>query len=195
MTKILFIAFFTVAVVSGVRAQDVAKKKAGWGVKTGLNFSNLRIENGVNSEGKTGLVFGTFFRIRTGKMFQLQPEFLYSSMGGEVNDGNGTGKVRLNYFSIAPLARYQWNNKLAFVAGPQVDMLIQAKRKSGANQISKVTANYKEASFNVSGGAEYWPSHCCGISARYIYGINNVNAAGSMEMKNQGVQLTAAVKF
>lgn len=195
MKKIFLFALISAATFISVHAQNTTKKKAGWGVKTGINLSNLRVENGNNSDWKTGLVVGTFFRIAAGKSFQIQPELLYSSMGGEVTDANGTGKVRLNYFSIPVLAKYQWKKKLAFVAGPQLDMLIQAKRKSNGNEISKVTANYKEASFGVTGGFEFWPAHCIGLSTRYIYGLSNVNAVGLTDMKNQGVQLAVAVKL
>lgn len=196
MKKISFFILLTLVAAAAVQAQKTAAgKKLNWGIKTGINVSNLRVENGINSDWKTGLAIGTFFRINAGKKFQIQPEFLYSSMGGEVSDGNGTGKIRLNYFSIPVLAKYQWKNKLAIIAGPQIDMLIQAKRKSSTDQLSKVTANYKESSFNVTAGFEYWPSNCFGFSTRYIYGLNNVNAVGTTEMKNQGIQLMAAIKL
>lgn len=196
MKKISIFLLLAFAVASSLNAQTkTTSKKPNWGLKTGINFSNLRVENGTDADWKTGLVFGAFFKIRAGQNFQIQPEFLYSSMGGEITSGSNTGKLRLNYFSIPVMARYQWKPKLALLAGPQIDMLIQAKRKTINNSLLKETNNYKESSFNITAGFEYWPSHCLGLSTRYIYGLSNVAAVGATPLKNQGVQLTAAVKL
>ena len=196
MKKISFLILLSFACATLLNAQKkLTSKKLNWGAKIGVNSSNLRMENGEDSKWKQGLAAGFFFQFNVTKNWQIQPEVLYSSMGGEVNDANGNGNIRLNYFSLPVLAKYNWKTKLAFIAGPQIDMLIQAKRKSSNSQLTKVTNSYNESSFNVTGGLEYWPWHCLGISTRYIYGLSKVNTSGTSEIKNQGVQFTAAVKF
>ncbi|HZH67532.1 MAG TPA: porin family protein [Flavisolibacter sp.] len=204
MKKISFFILMTALVAATVQAQNsMIKKKGNWGIKTGLNLSNIRTEDGPDSDWKTGLAAGVFFTIKAGSKFSIQPEFLYSSMGGKnvVNNLGNTGfditgsSLRLNYFSLPLLAKFQVKNRFAVVAGPQVDVLIMAKTKSSTNQFSKVTDNYRENSFNATAGFELWPSHCFGLTARYIYGLNNIAATGIANLKNQGVQIMAAVKL
>lgn len=197
-----FILLATIATVTA-QAQQLTPKKLVWGIKTGINFSNVRVEDGLDSDWKTGLAVGAFFIFTCHDKFSIQPEFLYSSMGGRELAGNGGSSLRLNYFSIPVLARFQVKNKLAIVAGPQIDILIQAKTKSISNQFDKVTDNYREYSFNGTAGFEFWPTHCFGMSARYIYGFTNLtpkslNTTGGNilpNIKNQGVQITAALKL
>lgn len=196
-----FILLITATAIS-VHAQKLTAKKLAWGFKTGINYSNLRVEDGTAYDWKTGLVVGAFFKIRGSHTFSLQPEFLYSSMGGKTGTGNSETKLRLNYFSIPVLAKYKVAEKLAVVAGPQIDILIGAKTKNKSNMFTGVSDNYREYSFNATGGVEFWPSHCFGLSVRYIYGLTNINPASStttgtnaQNSKNQGVQLTAAIKL
>jgi len=194
MKKFYFLILFASVFTNTVQAQNTTAKKLNWGYKIGINGSNLRIEDGADANWKTGLATGLFFNIKLANKLSLQPEVLYSSMGAR-NVVNGSGSLRLNYFSLPVMAKYKVCKNFSVLAGPQMDMLIQAKTKSSSNQLSKVTNDYNESSFNLTGGAEYWPVHCFGFSARYIYGLNDVAGFDRIEMKNQGVQLMAAVKF
>ena len=195
MKKISFFILIIILVATAQAQNGATNKKPNWGIKTGVNISNIRAENGTDSDWKGGLATGVFFTIKAGNKFSIQPEFLYSSMGGRDNATNSESSLRLNYFSLPVLARYQLKNKLAIVAGPQVDVLIQAKAKNSNNQFSKVTDNYKENSFYGTAGFELWPAHCFGLTARYMYGFNNIAATGTSELKNQGFQIMAAVKL
>jgi hypothetical protein len=196
MKKITFSILMTALVAFSVQAQNsTVKKKSAWGIKTGLNISNIRMEEGPDSDWKTGLATGVFFNINAGNSFSIQPEFLYSSMGGKNVGANSEGSLRLNYFSLPVLAKFKVKNKFAVVAGPQVDVLIMAKTKSSSNQFTKVTESYRENSFNGTAGFEFWPVHCFGLTARYIYGFNNIAASDAAKLKNQGVQIMAAVKL
>lgn len=195
MKKISFFILMTALVATTIQAQNSAtKKKAGWGLKTGLNVSNLRIKNSEGSDWKTGLAAGVFFTIKAGNKFSIQPEFLYSSMGGKNVSANSESSLRLNYFSLPVLAKFQIKNCFAVVAGPQVDVLNQAKTKSSSNQFTKVTDSYKENSYYATAGFEFWPAHCFGLTARYLHGVNNI-AVGATELKNQGIQIMAAIKL
>lgn len=181
------------ALIFGVSAQTTAKKIS-WGFKLGINGSNIRVENGTNSDWKTGLVTGVFASIRAGNSFSIQPEFLYSSMGGRNLQSTEETSLRLNYFSIPILAKYRITNKFSVFAGPQIDVMIIGKSKDNTG-FGEVTNDYKENSFNATGGVEFWPTKCLGFSARYIYGVNNILETDVVKWKNQGVQLSAAVKL
>ena len=193
MKKFFFIPILSLITIVS-QAQDYGSKKFNWGYKIGINVSNLRLENAADYDWKTGLATGLFFNIKLTNKLSLQPEALYSSMGAR-NVINNSGSLRLNYFSLPVMAKYKISKDFSVLAGPQIDMLILAKAKSTTNSFTKVTNDYKENSFNLTGGAEYWPVHCFGFSVRYLYGLNNVTPTSGDETKNHGVQLMAAVKF
>jgi hypothetical protein len=195
MKKILFSALLMMSFLPLVMAQNnTTAKKFSWGYKIGLNASNIRLEDAADTDWKTGLVTGLFFTIKTGEKLSLQPELLYSSMGGR-NALESNSSLRLNYFSIPLLAKYQVCKKWNVIAGPQIDMMIQAKEKNSSNQFTKLTKDFKESSFNVTAGAEFSPLHCTAFALRYIYGFTNIAEFSTMKMKNQAIQLTAAIKF
>lgn len=192
MKRFLFTPM-VICIAIASQAQNNTSKKLDWGYKLGINGSNLRVENAADFNWKTGLATGLFFNIKLRSKLSLQPEALYSSMGAK-NVIDGSGSLRLNYFSLPVMAKYTVCKNLSVIAGPQIDMLIQAKTKSINNSFTKVTDDYNESSFNLTGGVEYWPAHCFGFSGRYIYGLSDVTPGGS-EIKNQAVQIMAAVKF
>lgn len=196
MKKISFVLFLfaTISFASFAQSNTTAKRFSA-GFKIGLNGSNIRLENGENSDWKTGLVTGLFFNIKTSDKLSLQPELLYSSMGGRQVLEPNNSSLRLNYFSIPLMVKYRASNKLSLLAGPQIDMLIQAKSKNSDSQFAKLTDDFNESSFNLTGGVEFMPLKCMGFTLRYIYGLSNVAEEGAMEMKNQGVQLTTSIKF
>jgi hypothetical protein len=65
--------------------------------------------------------------------------------------------------------------------------------------VIKSTNNFNEQSFNLTGGVEFFPGKCLGLSARYIHGLSNAwntsSPANTVEFRNQGVQLTAAIRL
>lgn len=205
-TAFLFLLFTVCA--AAVSAQS--KTKGGWGFKLGANAANIRVEDAEDSRWKTGLAAGLFFKFNINNGFAIQPEFLYSSMGGKevpnttnAVDGTVTGSsLRLNYFSIPLLLKWK-AGPVAVVAGPQLDLLIKGNFKNNNNNFTSNTEGYTETSFNGTAGLEFWPTHCLGLTARYIYGFSNinpetVNATGGNAMtslRNQGVQLTLGVKL
>lgn len=193
MKKVFLFVFSATLVAAVSNAQDAVKKKAGWGFVLGLNGSNLTGTNEAYSNWKTGLVAGFFVKIHLANQWSLQPELLYSSMGGKDNSGSDNS-LRLNYFSLPVMVHYKLCQNFSVLAGPQIDVMITAKSKSGGS-FAKVSDSYREDSYNLTGGVAYWPVHCFGLQARYVYGLNNISETSGMDRKNQGVQLTAAVKL
>ena len=68
--------------------QSTDKQKTSFGIKTGVNVSNLNLSGNssdlIKSDFRTGFVAGAFVNVPIRKFhISLQPEFLYSSMGGD----------------------------------------------------------------------------------------------------------------
>jgi len=198
MRKIFF--FLLISALTFTTSAQTAKSRCNWGLKSGLNISTLRTDANSENDWKTGLVLGAYFKFKAGNNFMIQPEFLYSSLGGRLATiGSGETRYRLNYFSIPVLANIKIAKNISVVAGPEADFLIQAKRGNDGNY-SKSTGDFRDASFGLTGGFEFWPIQQVGFSARYHHGFSNVadDESGSlrnMELKNQAVQLTVAVRL
>lgn len=201
MRKICILLFLAALVSTGSQAQTTKKSRLGWGIKTGLNASKLNAATSTmwDEDWKTGFVFGAFFNINAGSKFSIQPEFLYSSMGGNLTSPLYSEKHRLNYFSIPVLAKFNIGKGWSVVAGPQIDMLISAKTGNSNGVTIKSTNNFNEESFNLTGGLEFFPGKCFGLSARYIHGLSDVRindgTLNAVQFRNQGVQLTAAIRL
>ena len=196
MRSRLFLLFITLLSTIAAQAQkQEVRKRPDWGIKTGVNFSTLMMDESDNRSRtwRTGFAAGFFFRIKAGSDIYIQPEFLFSSMGGNFTDAINT-TYRINYFSVPLLVKYHIKNKLAIVAGPQADILFQAREMTSRLMSERITANYKDYSINATAGIEYWPFNDIGLSARYIHGLTDITKdPGSV--KNQGVQVTLAVKL
>ena len=70
--------------------QSTDKQKTSFGIKTGINVSKLNLNGNssdlINSDYRTGFVAGAFVNIPIRKFpISVQPEFLYSSMGGDLS--------------------------------------------------------------------------------------------------------------
>jgi hypothetical protein len=75
------------------------------GLVAGANYSNLRIgENtgGLDTKARWGFAGGIFLGFPLGNKLTLQPEFLYSEMGGKVTTGNVATdfEQKLGYISV-----------------------------------------------------------------------------------------------
>ena len=194
--------FFTIFIISIFSTSGVFSQKkirSSLGIKSGINFSTLRLDGSGSgawkTAWKTGLVAGGFVNVQISNRFAIQPEFIYSSMGGHlVSSGLGTDRYRLNYFSIPILAKIKICKHAAAVVGPQVDILIQAKKYTSAGYY-KVTDNYKDHDFLVTGGLEYWPLKFLSLTGRYMYGLCDIDPGILLSMKNQGVQITVGIKL
>src|SRR5687767_12474875 len=82
--------FFVISL--SVSSQTTNKQKVSIGIKSGINFSNFKLDgnipNGMTSDFRTGFVAGAFVTFPVGESpFSIQPEFLYSSMGGDLKNG------------------------------------------------------------------------------------------------------------
>ena len=194
----------------GLLAQNkkMNKIKLGLGAKTGINLTHFRINNlqddpypGYNSKYRTGFVLGGFVMIPVYHKFSIQPEFLYSSMGGDywTNPTTTTGyqhvRARYNYFSIPVLAKYNFYKKFTVVAGPQFDQLIAA-RETTSSGVYKASDYLKDNDVLLAAGLEYWPCGHFVFQLKYMRGFNDVDTrANGVRYYNEGIQATFGIKF
>ncbi len=182
-------------------SQSSEKEKISIGAKTGLNISKLNLNGksaGVtSSDYRTGFVAGAFVNIPVKKLpFSIQPEFLYSSMGGDLtNERHENQNLRFNYFSIPILIKYRITKKWTAFAGPQFDAIIYGKENNKFGEFD-VTSNVEEFDVYATAGLEVWLARDVVLNARYMHGFYEVYTnAPDMTMNNRGFQLTLGLRF
>lgn len=175
MRSTLVIGLALLLFYSFPKAQAQAEPSVRFGLRAGINFSNLKFTNGpetgTGGSWKEGLSLGGLMVVPVSKRFYLQQEYLYSEIGGEVE---GTDRTYVfQYFSLPLFLRWELSRKLAFMAGPQFGLLINAKEDSA--KIPSDQIHMEERSLGLTLGAEYGLFKSFGITARYMLGLNNVD--------------------
>jgi len=193
---LLVITLLSAGIVSAQTTTKSGKKRWGhFGLKTGVNFSTLRLEGietaNVNAEGKAGFVFGGFEKIPLNEQFDLQFEFVYSAMGGTISTGIGASALyKLNYFSFPMLLKYSFFDGVKLIGGPQLDFIVKAKREAGG-YVKNFTDNVNSTSVAITFGAEKWFGNFIVLQCRYISGINDANKnSTTFQYINKGIQAT-----
>ncbi len=194
----------TVFIVISSFAQTPAtaeKQKVSLGIKTGMNLSKMRLNGKIpgllESDYRRGFVAGAYLNFPFGKSpISFQPEFLYSSMGGDIqNEYHQKQNIRLNYFSLPLLLKYRFTKKLGAFAGPQIDAIIYAREENDLG-VFNITKQVDEFDGLVTGGLEWWPWNNIVVGARYMHGFKRVYTRDpEITMNNRGFQFTIGLKF
>lgn len=130
----------------------------------------------------------------TGDLF-FQSEYLYSQTGGEAKSNNTVYK--LNYFSLPVLLKYQLHEKFSLMAGPQFDLLINAKKTVNGSS-TDITHDTEERSLTATAGMEFQLLPSLSVCARYMHGLNHIGIgqrSAIQEFKFEMLQVTACVRF
>jgi Outer membrane protein beta-barrel domain len=179
--RIMF-ALLIITTVQQVRAQET-KNGAKFGVKGGVNFSNLYTEDVSDENVLVGYHVGLTAKLPITDFLSIQPELLYATKGAELTYNNafatGTAKFALNYIEIPLLAVINVNKNINIHAGPYVAFLIDGKVTNQSNvnafnfedNLSKDDFNRFDAGLSIGAGVDV-ESFSFGV--RYNYGLQKV---------------------
>lgn len=161
-----------------------------WGVKGGLNLSNV-----TNSDGKMkpSIYVGAFAEFGVNDWLGIQPEVVYSRQG----TADGDLKLRFNYLNIPVMAKFYVLDQLSVETGPQFGILLNAKMKNKVDG-KNVTADVDGAkNFDVSWGigASYRFLSNFDATLRYNIGLTKVFDTGTDTPKNGVLQLGVGYRF
>ena len=119
---------------SGIKAQENAAK---FGIKGGVNFSNLYTEDVDDNNVLTGFNVGVFAKLPITNSIAIQPESYYTTKGAEVIYNNafvdGTGRFKLNYIEIPVLLVVNLTENFNFQVGPYASYLVSGKTTNESN--------------------------------------------------------------
>ena len=168
--KILFLSLLSLCLFTGIKAQTHTE----FGIKGGVNFADLKIEDGADLDMNTSLHLGVLGHIHLTKYFALQPELYYSGQGAK-NKASDI-KTNLSYINLPLLGQFMTGSGFRLQTGPQVGFLMTAKNKNGSD--TDVKDNFKKIDFSWVFGASYLLESGIGFDARYNHGISNINDGG-----------------
>jgi len=176
--------FLILGTVSIVNAQVNVAKSGGvnFGIKGGLNISNLYTKE-VDDENKLlGFNAGFFAELPLTSFVSLQPELNVTTKGAENTYDNlfniETRKFRLTYIEAPLLLRANITNNFNLHFGPYVAYLINAKITREISDGSTSNQDLNEDDLNrfdvgLAGGLGFQFGGF-GIGARYNYGLTTV---------------------
>lgn len=159
------------AVVAFLFTNASAQVPVGFGVKAGMNSTNLKFSGdgfNFNPDSKIGFYAGLLADIGVSTNFSVQPEAMYALMGAK----SGSDKLNLSYVNVPVLLKYKTQG-LSLVAGPQIGLLVSAKEDDGSNN-TDVKDEFKSTDFGILIGAGYTTLSGFGFDARYQFGVSNI---------------------
>lgn len=168
MKKTILLSFAVIAVNIAI-SQSVH-----YGIKGGLNLSNLTYKANSSLDYKVGFHAGVLAHIHVSKHFALQPELTYSNQGGEQTYNNTDIKTNLNYINIPVLGQYMFGKGFRLETGPQLGFLTGAKQKVNSTE-TNIKGNYKSTDFSWAFGIGYVGRSRVGFDARWLVGANDIN--------------------
>lgn len=211
---VVFIVGGLLIASTAVRAQEqqtVAESglKAKFGIKGGLNLTNLYVADVSTEHMKAGFNAGVFAKLPVTRGFSIQPELLYSLKGAKEDYNNfvqGSGEYRFNlgYMELPLLAVVNIAPNFNIHAGGYAAYLVNANIKNvndqgtvvGANELS--TGDFNRWDFGLAGGAGFDIQNFT-IGARYNYGLSHIgkndNLTGALTKNSKNAGLSIYVGF
>jgi len=175
-----------------------------FGVKGGVNFATLSVEDGDSAfDSRIGAVIGGFVTWQAFSWLELQPEVLFTSKGAKVEESGISSNLIVDYLEVPILARYSRplsDNWRVFVAGgPTVAVRLRARTTtefSGGTEEIDIDDDVEQMDFGVAvgGGVEVgrWI-----LDGRYTFGLSDVDAdtSDAATFRNRVISVTAGFRF
>lgn len=177
------VVFITGAFLLAGFAQAQHKDNVHYGLKGGVNFTNLASSPAANYESKLGFHAGGLAHIHINKSWAIQPEIMYAGQGAQLNNA----KVNLGYVNVPVQLQYMFDRGFRIQTGPQLGVLATATVKQGDTK-TDVKNSYRTAELGWTIGASYVGESGIGIDGRYNHGITRINDGG-IDLYNRGFQV------
>lgn len=183
--------------------------KPKFGIKGGLNLTNLYVNDVSDEHMKAGWNAGVFAKLPITRGFSIQPELLYSLKGAKEDYNNfvqGSGEYRFNlgYMELPVLAVVNLAPNFNLHLGGYAAYLVNANIKNvddqgtvqGASDLN--TGDFKRWDFGLVGGLGFDIENFT-IGARYNYGLSHIgkndNLTGALTKDSKNAAINVYVGF
>jgi len=155
-----------------------------FGVKGGLNYSTLAVNEADDETSRVGYNFGVFGRTNPDSPLGLQVELLYSTKGSTTNYSTLFGLIEqevdfnLNYIELPVLASFRVGEIVDFQLGGYAGYLVGAKASSsgdlgsGSEELDR--DNFKSLDFGIAGGVAFNVGTNVQVGVRYLHGLSTI---------------------
>ena len=162
--------------------------QAKYGLKGGLNISNLGGSDIEDNKAKIGFHLGGYVDVPVHTNLSVQPELTFSTQGCKFEDSDDL-RYNLNYLNIPVMAKYNFPAGVSIETGPQLGILLSAKAKND-DYSENIKDNLKGTSFYWNFGLGYQPAGSqFGANIRYNLGLSRLDEDGDAEVFNRVWQI------
>lgn len=209
LSILAFVAFMLAAQAQTTEVEGTLEKVE-FGVKGGLNISNLT----EAQDNKTRINFhiGALAEFKINENFSIQPELMYSRQGitGSTREGDMDmvydveAVFKLDYLNLPIMAKYYIKEGFSIQAGPQIGLIVTAKYEEettgmGMNMtvIEDIKSGIKTVDFGLNFGLGYELPVGVFFDARYNVGLTGIfkDIEDSVKPLNRVFQLSVGYKF
>jgi hypothetical protein len=208
-TSILFTAALFLLTAGCISAQDDMREKFVFGMKAGINRSDVYDQQGQAfiADAKTGFAGGAFVSIPFGRYFGFQPELMYSQKGYSTTNtvlGLDYSYTRTTGFMDIPLQlMFKPSKYFTLLAGPQFSYLLSTRdvyQNGPATTIQQQNTDNDNARKNILGattGFDVTLGHfVIGGRASWDFQNNNGNGTSSYaRYRNVWYQATLGLRL
>jgi hypothetical protein len=169
--------------VNAQETNEAATNAPTFGIKGGINISNLSTKEADQDKMLTGFNLGVFAKMPITNDIAIQPELYYTTKGAQVNYNStfvdGTAKFNLNYIEMPLLLIVNLTDNFNIHFGPYVSYLIDGKvtnesTSSAFNFEDNIkTEDYNKFEAGIAAGAGV-DIGAISLGARYTYGLTKV---------------------
>ncbi|MFI5154993.1 MAG: porin family protein [Chitinophagales bacterium] len=151
----------------------------GIGIKAGLNFSNVTNASSISNSSETGFQVGLFLDPETHSILGSRTELVYSRQGYDWSSGQTTGKVMLDYLTLAQLMAINITHFVQIQVGAQFSYLLTAKADSskpstGVAAADEILSYYNRFDYGFGVGLEVRPILGLLVGVRYNLSFSNL---------------------
>jgi len=160
-----------------------------FGIKGGVNFSNLYVSNVQNENLKVGVNAGFFAKLPIIGGISIQPELLYSNKGAKDRyqsaQGSGEYRFNLNYIETPLLLVFNLTPNFNLNAGGYAAYLVSANVKdlhhdgSITGVVDLNADSFYRLDYGLVGGLGVDMGNLI-LGARYNYGLQNIGRSGTL---------------
>jgi hypothetical protein len=175
MKQITGIFFVGLMFTFSANAQKNESGNFNFGVKAGLNFSNMKASGqgvSVSYSSLTSFTGGAYAQYKFSECLGIQSELIYNGQGAKYSGI----KDEFGYLSLPVLFKYTVpNSGFGIYAGPQISLVLNAKEKSDSLSASvDIKDQLKSTDFSGVIGVDYTFGFGLNIAARYQLGFANI---------------------
>lgn len=174
-----------------------------FGVKGGLNMSNLYTDDADDENVLFGFNAGVYATLPVSDFIAIQPELLFTTRGSELEYNNalaqGNVKLKLNYIELPLLVRVNITKNFNIHAGGYASYMVSAKSTGDGDfefedQYDTDDFNKFDAGIAAGVGVDFNP---ISVGLRYNYGLTTIEKDGddSSDLKNSNLSLYLSYKL